>query len=328
MAERKVGPWQRFVNWLDARRFAYGLAAIAVLAFVVGYCTRIDVLNWIEPVDQLIEDFYANVTTDLLSIALTVLVIDAFNQRRETQRLKAQLIREMGSPDNGVALRAVEELRVCGWLENGALRGACLSQANLEGANLDEADLSAASLERANLRGARLWRANLRGAILERSDLQGATMGAATLQEAQLWRANLQGAFLERANLRGTSLWRANLQGAFLEGANLQGARLWRANLQEARLSGGQLAQADALLGATMFGGSRYTGFLSLPGDIESARVYDVDTEDPEAMADFYEVSLEAYLEGQEWMRSSLEEVRAGSEAWYEEHWSGDRYEA
>ena len=129
---------------------------------------------------------------------------------------------------------------------------------------------------------------------------------------------------MERADLQGASLWRANLQGAFLERANLQGARLWWANLRETRLSGEQLAQADALLGAAMFDGSRYAGFLNLPGDTENARVYGVDTEDSEAMADFYEVSLEAYLEGQEWTRDNLEELQARSEEWYREHWGED----
>jgi predicted DCC family thiol-disulfide oxidoreductase YuxK len=47
--------------------------------------------------------------------------------------------------------------------------------------------------------------------------------------------------------------------------------------------------------------GKRYDGRYRLPGDLDWARENGVDIDDPEAMAKWYSVSLEEYLEGQEW---------------------------
>src|SRR5688500_11883468 len=67
---------------------------------------------------RLWQDLYSNVGTDLLSIALTVLIIDKLVERRDTRQHRARLIREMGSRDNGTVQRAVDELRARGWLQD------------------------------------------------------------------------------------------------------------------------------------------------------------------------------------------------------------------
>jgi uncharacterized protein YjbI with pentapeptide repeats len=67
--------------------------------------------------------------------------------------LKAELIRRLGSRDNGIALQALEEVRAHGWLYDGTLRGANLAYANLEGANLEKVDLQKATLTHANFKG-------------------------------------------------------------------------------------------------------------------------------------------------------------------------------
>ena len=69
MADNRDGAWQRFVDWLSARRFAYGLATLALMVLIFGFLSQLNVLNWIELVDQFIGDFYANTTAELLSIA-------------------------------------------------------------------------------------------------------------------------------------------------------------------------------------------------------------------------------------------------------------------
>jgi hypothetical protein len=109
--------------------------------------------------------------------------------------------------------------------------------------------------------------------------------------------ADLEGARLNRVDLHRADLSGANLQGAFMTKANLQGAR----NLTEA-----QLAQASRLRGAILPDGSRYDGRLNLPGDIEDAHILHIDTDDPQAMADFYGILLEDYLEGLEWGKKHL----------------------
>jgi hypothetical protein len=159
------------------------------------------------------DGFAQNFGTEMFGAFLTFLLIESLvGNRRERRRL----IRQMGSPDNGIALQAVRELEAHGWLRDGSLQGAALYRANLQGANLGDANLQGADLVEANLQEANLGRANLQGALLKE----------ANLQEAYLDKANLQGADLEAAHLQEVDLYKANLQGADLVRANLQGASL------------------------------------------------------------------------------------------------------
>ncbi len=177
----------------------------------------------------------------------------------------SQLIRMLRSPDNRTVLQAVEGLRAGGWLSSGALEGLQLRYAHLEGANLREASL---------------YRADLRMA-----DLQGADLGAADLREARLSRASLRGADFHMADLQGAHLSRAILQGAL-------------------RLGDDQLGQAHRLRGAMLADGGRYNGRFNLAGDLEDAQRLNIDRDDPAAMADFYGVALEDYVQGQTWMQA------------------------
>ena len=105
-------------------------------------------------------------------------------QRRAQQsQLKAQLVRELGSSDNGFALRALEELRAHNWVEDGSLVGADLFTANLSRANLNGALLNEASFRFAILKNARMRFASLEGArsltssqLFEMKELRGAVM--------------------------------------------------------------------------------------------------------------------------------------------------------
>jgi len=58
----------------------------------------------------LVPDFYANVSTTLIGIALTVFIIDALNRRRDDRLEKIRLIRDIGCGDHGIALRAIVEI--------------------------------------------------------------------------------------------------------------------------------------------------------------------------------------------------------------------------
>ena len=103
-----------------------------------------------------VEDSYANLGAEFISIAVTVLIIDYLNQRRQRVQLKAQLIREMSSTNNGFARRAIGELAAHGWLADGSLNGADLEEADLRKVNLEGANLEGANLEGANLKLAKL----------------------------------------------------------------------------------------------------------------------------------------------------------------------------
>jgi hypothetical protein len=253
-----------------------------------------------------VTDFYANAGIALISIAITVLTIDALNRHRTIQQEKRRLSLQMGSPYSELAAEALRVLRLEGWLEDGSLEGA-----RLDGANLHTADLT-----KAGLKAARLWSA----------DLQKARLNDANLRDASLFSASLQGASLKNADLQGAELRRADLQRAVLLEANLRGAELWYANLQEADVADVQLVQTDCLRGATMPDGSHYDGRFNLTRDVGWARGEGIGPNDPKAMAGFYGVSLQDYLYGQAWAEEYLQRLHADAEAWYRQHWSGGEY--
>jgi hypothetical protein len=120
------------------------------------------------------DSFFQNFGTEMFGAFLTFLLIEVLvsgrRQRevelrerlvREASERKTQLIWQMGSRDNPLALQGVAELRAAGWLTDGTLRGAFLRMADLSDADLAGADLQGVYLDGANLRGT-----NLRGADL------------------------------------------------------------------------------------------------------------------------------------------------------------------
>ena len=168
------------------------------------------------------EGLALNFGTEMVGAVVTYilleLVIGGMEEREakrgEREAKKVNLIAQLGSRAQDVAIAASEELARLGWLYDGSLQGAPLAMANLQRANLDEANLQGASLSGARLQGAYLARANLQGAVLLGANLQGASLSGARLQGAYLNWVNLQGAYLVEANLQGAFLLQANLQGA------------------------------------------------------------------------------------------------------------------
>lgn len=268
---RKIG--SRILDRITVEQIGFVLALTGLAIVLWGHITQYGGLN----PRLLFDELYANLGSEMASIALTILIIDRLNQRREQRQHKRRLIREMGSRDSSTALRAVDELRASGWLTDGSLVHADLKYANLEDAILDGADLRSAYLTFANLR-----RADLRSARLE---------------QAILRQADLQEALLLNADLRHTKLLDANLQHAKLQGAQLAGASLVNAQLKGARgLTDDRLAECARLQNAVMPNGTRYDGRYNLPGDLEGH-----DPNDAAGLAEYYGVSLEAYRRGQAW---------------------------
>ncbi len=170
---------------------------------------------------------------------------------------KLELINKIYMLENKSTLQAIEELRVRGWLTDGSLRGTALCQAQMGNADLMAADLRNADLHQANLEFADLRKAKLNGAKLNRASMYHANFDQADLTYAELYKANLRGA----------------------------------QNLTEQ-----QLAAANQLLGAIMPDGTTYDGRFNLPGDLSRARWAKINVDDPASMADFYGVTLDAYL--------------------------------
>ena len=213
-----------------------------------------------------VQVFYAPISSSLLSISLTVLLIDRLHDQRERAELKLRLIREMGSSDRSVAVRASREIRAYDWLLDGSLKSMDFEFANLDGANLENAELSGAnlknsSLRAANLQGARLAgvqlsrcvadEVNLKGAILCGADMSRSNFPKATLDDANIsGRVDLLHAQFIEASLRNTKLGEAKLEDCdFLDCdlsyADLTEAVLLRANFEGANLTGTKLERAD-----------------------------------------------------------------------------------
>ena len=129
-----------------------------------------------------IADFYANASTELISIAITILIIDAINERRTKEHDLENLKWEMGSQDNLVAISAIQKLRGRKWLMDGTLKGIDLRDADLQNArlflaNLTDADMQGTNLENADLEDAILTNANVTiEQLAQAKALAGATM--------------------------------------------------------------------------------------------------------------------------------------------------------
>ncbi|MEO1165641.1 MAG: pentapeptide repeat-containing protein [Chloroflexota bacterium] len=211
--------------------FTQTIVIIAVLVAIVGYINQ---HGWLLNATNVLGDFYANVSSELLSIIVTVLVLERLNARRQDEQEKRRLIALLGSNEAVVTKIAIAELRARGWLEDGTLAGIDLIRANLEGAYLRGADLRKADLRRANFTKADLYHATLSNAGLFR----------ANLTKAKLNNIDLRNSELKRANLSGANLFGANLRSSILENANLSNTLLWNVNLSNANLKNADLTDA------------------------------------------------------------------------------------
>ena len=172
---------------------ASALAILGIVSAVGGY---VILYGW-GSFTQLVSDFYANAATELISIAITVLIIDRLYARRRAGEEKDRIIKQLASRSNEFALEAVRLAKDGdkNWIVDGSLKKADLMKANLEGADLGSANLEGAVLLGANLKDADLGSANLAGADLWGASLENARLIAADLEDAlSLGFANLKGA--------------------------------------------------------------------------------------------------------------------------------------
>jgi hypothetical protein len=179
----------------------------------------------------LLPDFYANASTTLVGIALTVLIIDGLNRRRDDRLEKIRLIRDMGCGDNGIAARAVIDITENNLHWKGFLRNRHFFQASLARVKLMSADLSHSSFHYSDLTGA---------------DFFG----------AKLYR---------------TCFWGCRLRGVDFRNADLTYTDFIYADLTDALVTREQLQSADRLLGARLPDGKVYDGRFNRPVDLQIA---------------------------------------------------------
>ena len=216
------------------------------------------------------DELLPNIIPELLSISITVFIIDTLSRQRSDKELKKVLISQLGSKNNAVTSEALKELDARGWLSDGTLKGAYISSANLEGNSFTGADLRNAHLSFSNLK------------------------------KTTWFEADLQGAFLDHADLRGASLSVHAIGPHYAEG-NLKNVYLSNSNLQEARVRHEQLIQTRSLRGTIMPDGKLYDGRYNLQSDIEFARKDGRDLGNAQSMASFYAVTTDEYKLGQKW---------------------------
>ena len=163
-------------------------------------------------------NLYTELLGVVLSVVMTVFVIDVMNRRRDERRrqeeLKKSLLLEVRSPDALEARKAIHRLNQYGWLqgENGVLRDIYLPRNKL-----GRVDLKLANLSNSYLYG---------------SDLSGSSFAGATLDNSVLQNANLAGCHFNGAKMRNVDLENANLRNASLVNVDFRGANLKNANLE------------------------------------------------------------------------------------------------
>lgn len=187
------------------------------------------------------EAYQANMFTEVLSIVVTVAILDTLNRYRSEKRSEReyqdQLVLRLGSADYMTTHIALRQLRDHGWLTGKAsvvqrtnlfraeLRGADLWGGNFAHTVFEGANLQGASFRQADLTSADLRNVNLNEAHLEGANLQGANLENAYLGKSGLLQANLKGAHLLATTLKEAHIWQADLRGAYMLYANLEGAK-------------------------------------------------------------------------------------------------------
>lgn len=163
-------------------------------------------------------------------------------------------------------------------------------------------------------------RRSVRDQLVRRAHSRDNRTALAAIEEMRVL-GHLEDGSLAHQELRGSNWENANLYMADLRGTDLTNARLYKADFVKANLTGAivsdeQLAATDIMFGATLPDGNRYDGRYNLPGDFAYARREKVDLKSPQAMAQWFGVTLEQYLRMQEWAKQNLVQFKQRSRSY------------
>jgi len=193
----KLKAWVRLkMHYIEGRPYIWLDDYLAIFFIVLGALGFID--NGPLPYIPVLTELYWGLRSEMVGIGITVLIIANANDWMNRRAEKDRVILQMGSPDNATAIEAVRQLSSRGWLFDGTLREANLSDADLSGANLCRADLSGR---------AELASAHLRGANLAWADLSRARLRWANMSEANLQFVNLHETILSEAEYTNGTAW-------------------------------------------------------------------------------------------------------------------------
>lgn len=228
--EQPVPDWREQEIRIDPKIYELVAGFILIMSGVVisaAFISRDNSLNF-------------NLYTHVVSVFLTIFVLNTLAERREERRrvadLKARLLREARSKVNDIAVKAIEEIRANGWLEGeqGLLKGADLSGTDLHLVDAEYVNFNEANLSKSNFSYAILEWGHFSSADLAYANLSHAALDGADFSHADLYQVDLSHSVLYVANLNGANLLNANLSGAFFRKADFRGASLFQANLKDA----------------------------------------------------------------------------------------------
>lgn len=253
--------WTEYSEKITIEGVIRALFILAVIIIVIGYLNQ---HGAILSLSNVMGDFYANVSSELLSIVITVAILERLNSRRVDKQELLRLKVLLSSNEPVVTKIAISELKARGWLYDGSLEGADLEGADLEGADLTGANLEGVDFGRANLTDANLYHTNLREAKFIGATLSNAILWRADLERATIAQSNLTEASLENANLVEARLVSVILRGADLKGADLTGANLSHTDLLDADLSGAILKDTVWSALSRLPDGERWSEYIDL----------------------------------------------------------------
>lgn len=169
-----------------------------------------------------------NLFTEMISIIITVLVINYGASLREERREIERLVLEATGYSSEFAKTAIRKLKAKRLTQGdrSVLKNASGIGANLEGCHLGEVNMSGSKLFKASLVRAILYRTNLSNADLQEATLSYAKANWANFSEAKLINCDLANGTFDSADFFDAKLNKANLEGADLRDADLTDAIL------------------------------------------------------------------------------------------------------
>ncbi|RUT71733.1 pentapeptide repeat-containing protein [Flavobacterium cupreum] len=197
-----------------------------------------------------IKEIYANLSCELMSIAITILLINYLYEKREESNNKRRLIRELGSEDKGFTSRALKEIKELGYLVDGTLNGADLSSANLEGldftgANLQNVNFSKARLTNSIFKGVQFEGVRLDGAEARQCNFERSVFNNVSLKGSNLYSAIFIGCQISNADFLKAKIEQTEFIDSKIENSKFEDSVIRLANFLRAQISNSNFAMAD-----------------------------------------------------------------------------------
>lgn len=188
--------------------------------------------------------YAVNLWTEVLGIAVTVVIINRLSQRQADEERKRLLQVMLKSTEPSVAILAFAELDArnsLDYLGQANIPGVPLQYRNLAHVPIYLANLSNADHQRLDVSYAYGWEVNFSKASLVAANFRYAHLGGADFTNADLGIADMSNTYLHGAILRGASISTTNFTNAHLVYANLSETQPHNATFVGANLFGAYL---------------------------------------------------------------------------------------